>query len=60
VVVEAAPEPVAEPAPELEPLTGTAEPEPEPAAPSLTEIIANDPAQITAPPPKPKRGWWRL
>ncbi|MDP3403820.1 MAG: ribonuclease E/G [Brevundimonas sp.] len=26
----------------------------------LTAIIANDPAQITAPPVKPKRGWWRL
>ena len=60
VVVEAAPEPVAESAPEPEPITATAEPDPEPAAPSLTEIIANDPAQITAPPPKPKRGWWRL
>jgi ribonuclease E len=26
----------------------------------LSAIIANDPAQITAPPVKPKRGWWRL
>ena len=26
----------------------------------LSEIIANDPNQITAPPAKPKRGWWRL
>ena len=60
VVVEAAPEPIAEPAPEPEPNAAPAEPEPEAAAPSLTEIIANDPAQITAPPPKPKRGWWRL
>jgi ribonuclease E len=35
-----------------------------PAAPRKTvaveEILANDPNQITAPPPKPKRGWWRL
>jgi ribonuclease E len=61
-VPEVAPEPVAEPEPrpEPEPVAAVAEPEPAPAAPSLTEIIANDPAQITAPPPKPKRGWWRL
>ncbi len=26
----------------------------------LSAIIANDPAQITAPAVKPKRGWWRL
>ena len=26
----------------------------------LSAIIANDPNQITAPPAKPKRGWWRL
>jgi len=25
----------------------------------LSSIIANDPAQIAAPPEKPKRGWWR-
>jgi ribonuclease E len=25
----------------------------------LSSIIANDPAQITTPAPKPKRGWWR-
>ncbi|MBX9706424.1 MAG: Rne/Rng family ribonuclease [Caulobacteraceae bacterium] len=47
---------VSEPAP----VPSAPEPDPAPATPSLTEIIANDPAQITAPPPKPKRGWWRL
>lgn len=26
----------------------------------VEEILASDPNQITAPPPKPKRGWWRL
>ncbi len=48
VETEVAPEPALEPAPEPAPV------------PDLAEIIANDPAQITAPPPKPKRGWWRL
>ena len=33
-------------------------PHPAPEA-DLSEIIANDPAQIVAPPEKPKRGWWR-
>ena len=27
---------------------------------AVEEILASDPNQITAPPPKPKRGWWRL
>ena len=40
--------------PELTPLT----PAPAPEA-DLSAIIANDPAQIAAPPEKPKRGWWR-
>jgi len=35
-----------------------ARPAPTPEA-DLSEIIANDPNQITAPPSKPKRGWWR-
>ena len=35
-----------------------ARPAPTPEA-DLSEIIANDPNQITAPPAKPKRGWWR-
>jgi len=61
-VVEPAPGPIAavtpEPEPEPAPLpTPAAAPVP---ARDLSEIIANDPAQITAPPPKPKRGWWRL
>ena len=56
---------------EVEPAPVVSEPEPEPAvlveavAPpkpeaDLSAIIASDPAQITAPPVKPKRGWWRL
>ncbi|WP_269513825.1 ribonuclease E/G [Brevundimonas subvibrioides] len=58
-----APEPVAGPEPvavEPEPavLVEAVEP-PKPEA-DLSDIIANDPAQITAPPVKPKRGWWRL
>jgi ribonuclease E len=49
------PEPVApEPAVQSEPVVA-----PKPEA-DLSAIIANDPAQITAPPVKPKRGWWRL
>ncbi|KPF82620.1 ribonuclease E [Brevundimonas sp. AAP58] len=59
-VIEATPEPEAEPEPAPEPVAATIEPDLAPAGPSVTEIIANDPAQITAPPPKPKRGWWRL
>jgi ribonuclease E len=50
-VVEAAPEPA--PAPEP-----ASEPEAEPVV-DVAELVAADPAQITAPPPKPKRGWWR-
>lgn len=54
---------------------GSVEPEPEPFEPEfavlvgavapptpeadLSSIIADDPAQIAAPPEKPKRGWWR-
>jgi len=67
-----APDTVADTEPGPEPLAAvTPEPEQEPeplpipaAAPvaprDLSEIIAGDPAQITAPPPKPRRGWWRL
>ena len=56
----AAPEPV-EPEPVApEPIALVEAPvTPTPEA-DLSEIIANDPAQITAPPVKPKRGWWRL
>jgi len=46
---QASPEPV---------LVAAVEP-PRPEA-DLSAIIASDPAQITAPPVKPKRGWWRL
>lgn len=35
-----------------------AKPAPWPEA-DLATIIANDPAQISVPPVKPKRGWWR-
>ena len=60
--VEAAPEPVVEapaPAPEPapEPVVAAAPepaPAPEPAAPAEP-----DPNEITAPPEKPKKGWWR-
>ena len=33
-----------------------ARPEPEV---DIAAMIADDPAQIAAPPEKPKRGWWR-
>jgi len=49
--VTVAPEPTATP-PHPEPAT-----EAEPV--DISTLIANDPAQITAPPPQPKRGWWR-
>ena len=62
---EAAPEP--EPEPEVEPTPVATETlvvaeEVAPPAPEadLSSIIAADPNQITAPPAKPKRGWWRL
>lgn len=47
--------PAAEPVPAVlaEPVAA-----PKPEA-DLSAIIANDPAQIAAPPEKPKRGWWR-
>ena len=70
VEAEAEPAPVApepEPEPEIEPTPVAAETlvvaeEVAPPAPEadLSAIIANDPNQITAPPAKPKRGWWRL
>jgi ribonuclease E len=44
---QAAPEPVATPAPQPVEAVATAEP------------AAPDPAEITAPPAKPRRGWWR-
>ncbi len=59
--VEPAPEPEATPvvAPVVEAAREPeAAPEPEPAV-SVEALVAADPAQITAPPPKPKRGWWR-
>ncbi len=53
--VEALPEPVPEPEPAVL-VEAVAPPKPEA---DLSSIIANDPAQIAAPPEKPKRGWWR-
>jgi ribonuclease E len=53
----AAPEPpavVAEPAPEPEPVVAVVEPAPAAAAPPQP-----DPAEISAPPAAPRRGWWR-
>jgi ribonuclease E len=65
-VVEAAPEAVAEPeapAPEPEPQPEpvvVAAPEPQPAPePEPVAVREPDPAEITAPPEKPKKGWWR-
>jgi ribonuclease E len=67
-VVEAMPEPQLDTVAD-EPELVAAEPEAvvptEPSAAPIPEadlsaIIANDPAQITAPAVKPKRGWWRL
>lgn len=49
----AAPEAAAEAEPVVE-----AEPEPAPVV-DVQALIAEDPAQITTPAPKPKRGWWR-
>ncbi len=68
VQAEVEPTPVAvEPEPEPEPVVvdpstlvvaeAVAPPTPEA---DLSSIIAADPNQITAPPVKPKRGWWRL
>ncbi len=58
---EAQPEPEVEPAP-VDPATLVVAEEVAPPAPEadLSAIIAADPNQITAPPAKPKRGWWRL
>ncbi|MFC5343479.1 ribonuclease E/G [Brevundimonas staleyi] len=55
------PEPEVEPTP-VAPETLVAAEEAAPPAPEadLSAIIAADPNQITAPPAKPKRGWWRL
>jgi len=52
---------VAEPEPETTPVPAAVvehTPAPTPEA-DLSAIIAADPAQIAAPPEKPKRGWWR-
>lgn len=60
-VLEAAPEPapVPEPQPEAEPAP-VAEPVAAPAPEiDVAALIAEDPNQISAPPEKPKRGWWR-
>jgi ribonuclease E len=63
-----APEPVhaevsPEPEPTAEPIAAApapVEPQPKPdAKPDVAAIIEADDAQISAPPAKPKRGWWR-
>jgi ribonuclease E len=56
----AEPEPVAAPpAPVVELAVVEAEPEPVIAAPQPTVAAEPDLAEITSPPTKPKRGWWR-
>ncbi len=50
--VEAAPEVVAEPAP-------VAAPEPEPVLETVSASAEPDPAEISEPPAKPRKGWWR-
>ncbi|MDO1558449.1 ribonuclease E/G [Brevundimonas sp. 2R-24] len=58
---EAAPEAEAPPAaaPEAPVVEAQPEPEPQPAA-EPAQPAEPDPAEITAPPVKPKRGWWSL
>lgn len=53
----AVPEPVAAPEPVPAPVVERVEP-PKPEV-DVAALIAEDPAQIAAPPEKPKRGWWR-
>ncbi len=55
IAVEIVQEPVVEPEPAIL-VEAVAPPKPEA---DLSSILANDPAQIAAPPEKPKRGWWR-
>jgi ribonuclease E len=56
---EAAPESAPEPQPEPVP-AAVVEPTPPPVPEiDVSAIIAADPAQVTTPPEKPKRGWWR-
>ncbi|WP_421737761.1 Rne/Rng family ribonuclease [Caulobacter sp.] len=50
--VEAAPEVVVEPTP-------VAAPEPEPALETVSAPAEPDPAEISEPPAKPRKGWWR-
>ncbi|MBX9576213.1 MAG: Rne/Rng family ribonuclease [Caulobacteraceae bacterium] len=59
VVESVEPEPTAVPEPEPEPVAAEPEPKADRARAPL-HSTEDDPAQITAPPPKPKRGWWRL
>ncbi|MBL0947708.1 ribonuclease E/G [Brevundimonas sp.] len=61
--MEAAPEPVvveASAPPAAEEPVVVSKPAPARKTIDVEEILASDPNQITAPPPKPKRGWWRL
>ena len=63
-VIFEAPKPLAvepEPTPEPEPVVAeVVEPTPPPTPEiDVSAIIASDPNQVTTPPEKPKRGWWR-
>ena len=48
-----------EPAPAPEPVAVAPEPEPAPEPAPAPVAARPDPAEISAPPEKPKRGWWR-
>ncbi|MEM9966185.1 MAG: Rne/Rng family ribonuclease [Asticcacaulis sp.] len=57
---ESVAETVSEPAAVAEaPIEATAEPLVTSYAPSVSEPVETDPSEISTPPEKPKRGWWR-
>ncbi|MBU2136747.1 MAG: ribonuclease E/G, partial [Alphaproteobacteria bacterium] len=59
VAAQPAPQPEAQPEPQAVP-EPVATPAPQPVeAVAMAEPAAPDPAEITAPPAKPRRGWWR-
>jgi ribonuclease E len=59
VAAQPAPQPEAQPEPQAAP-EPVATPAPQPVeAVAAAEPAAPDPAEITAPPAKPRRGWWR-
>jgi len=62
VTVAAQPAPQPEAPPQAEPLpepVATPAPQPVEVVATAAEPVAADPAEITAPPAKPRRGWWR-